>query len=107
MKYCYFQDTEKTHPVHNVRVANIYSKKDAQVMHITLQPGEELVPHKTPVDVFFYVLEGSVTVYVGDESNEYGRDMCIESPAHIRHFLGNNRDERARVLVVKTPNPST
>ena len=106
MDFCVYANCEKTHPKHGVRVAPLYSKKDAQVMHITLQPGEKLIPHKTPVDVFFYVLEGRVHVTIGEEKKSFSRDTLIESPAHIQHFLSNYEDVLTRVLVVKTPNPT-
>ncbi|MGM0462115.1 MAG: cupin domain-containing protein [Fibrobacterota bacterium] len=106
MNFSVYTNCEKIHPKHGVRVAPLYSKKDAQVMHITLQPGEKLIPHKTPVDVFFYVLEGTVQVSIGEEEHPFSRDTLIESPAHIRHFLSNHEDVPCRVLVVKTPNPT-
>lgn len=90
---------------HKVDVKEMYSKTDAQAMHITLQPGEALKPHKTPVDVFFYVLEGNPTVHVADEAISYPKDTLIESPKDIVHYLSNQSSEIARILVVKTPNP--
>jgi hypothetical protein len=38
---------------HKVDVRKLYERDSAQVMHITLNPGESLRPHITPVDVFF------------------------------------------------------
>ena len=38
--------------------AKIYDTEHAVAVHMTLKPGESLKPHITPVDVFFYVLEG-------------------------------------------------
>lgn len=97
-----FKDTP-----HKVDVREMYNHPDAQVMHITLQPGESLKPHKTPVDVFFYVLEGNPTIHVGDECIAYPKDTIIESPKDIVHYLSNESSEMARILVVKTPNPQT
>ena len=68
-----------------------------------LKPGEALKKHITPVDVFFYVLEGKGVVEIGDETEEVSRDMLIESPAKIPHRLMNPGDEVFRVLVVKAP----
>lgn len=41
---------------HKVDVRKLYDHDSAQAMHITLQVGEALKPHITPVDVFFYIL---------------------------------------------------
>ncbi len=90
---------------HGVDVRQLYDKDSAQVMHITLQPGEALKPHKTPVDVFFYVLEGSPTIHIGDESVKFEKDTLIESPANIVHYLSNESAELARIMVVKAPKP--
>ncbi len=50
--------TYKTEPLkenpHKVDVRQLYSDETAQVMHVTLKPGETLKPHVTPVDVVFY-----------------------------------------------------
>ncbi|MEI6089507.1 MAG: cupin domain-containing protein [bacterium] len=91
---------------HGIDARKIYSKVDAQVMHLTLKPGEGLLTHKTPVDVFFYVLEGTGIVEIGDEREEVEKDSIIASPANIPHSLKNESDSIVRFLVVKTPNPS-
>ncbi len=69
---------------HHVDARVAYDTEHAVAVVITLQPGEELKKHITPVDVFFYVLEGTGVVEIGgDEEEEVGRDMLVESPAHI------------------------
>jgi mannose-6-phosphate isomerase-like protein (cupin superfamily) len=60
----------------------------------------------TPVDVFFYVLEGSGIVEIGDEKQTVGKDMLVESPARIPHTWLNISDALFRVLVVKVPKPT-
>jgi quercetin dioxygenase-like cupin family protein len=96
---------EKPNP-HNVSVRMLYDSEHAQALHIELKPGEALKKHITPVDVFFYVLEGKGVVELGDETQEVSRDMLIESPAKIPHRLMNPGDGIFRVLVVKVPKPS-
>lgn len=91
---------------HKVDVRLMYEKTDAQVMHIQLQPGESLKPHITPVDVFFYILEGTVDVRVGDETISVAKDNLVESPKDIVHSLSNSSESTARILVVKTPKPT-
>ncbi len=91
---------------HKVDVRLMYEKTDAQVMHIQLQPGESLKPHITPVDVFFYILEGTVDVRVGDETISVAKDNLVVSPKDIVHCLSNSSESTARILVVKTPKPT-
>lgn len=92
---------------HGVSVRPVYESQHAAGMHITLKPGEALKKHITPVDVFFYVLEGWGAVEIGDEHEFVTRDMLIESPAGIPHRLINDSDGIFRVLVVKVPNPTS
>ena len=68
---------------HKVDVKKLYDYDNAQVMHITLQAGESLKPHITPVDVFFYILEGITDVRVGDETISVEQDSLVESPKDI------------------------
>lgn len=91
---------------HNVSVRKMLDTESAQAMHIELKPGEGLIRHITPVDVFFYILEGTGIVEIGDESETVSKDMLIESPARIPHRLTNSGNGLFRVLVVKTPRPA-
>jgi quercetin dioxygenase-like cupin family protein len=92
---------------HGVDVRKIYDSEHAQAIVITLKPGEQLHRHITPVDVFFYVLEGEGVVEVGDEKETVWADSIIDSPAKIPHCWYNKSDADLRVLVVKVPRPSS
>jgi len=61
--------------------------------------------HITPVDVFFYVLEGKGIVEVGEEKKEVEKDSIVYSPAKIVHCWYNESDNPLRILVTKTPKP--
>ncbi|MDD4545407.1 MAG: cupin domain-containing protein [Bacteroidales bacterium] len=91
---------------HGVEAKKLLDTEHAQVMHILLKPNEKLKRHLTPVDVFFYVLEGEGYVEIGDEKVLVKKDSLIESPKRIVHCLYNESDKDFRVLVVKTPRPS-
>ena len=92
---------------HGVKASKLYDTEHAQAVHITLEPGQALKRHATPVDVFFYVLEGTGVVEVGDERRQVGPDTLIDSPARIPHCWYNEGDQVLRVLVVKVPRPTT
>jgi len=91
---------------HGVDVKKLYDTENAVVVHITLQPGEGLKRHITPVDVAFYVLEGRGVVEIGEERQECGPDTLIESPGRIPHRWTNESDAPFRVLVIKVPRPT-
>lgn len=86
---------------HNVDVRKVFDAPSTSVVIITLRPGESLRKHVTPVDVFFYVLEGTGIVEIGDERQSVGRDCLVESPAMIAHTWINESNAVFRVMVVK------
>lgn len=106
MKITEINNSNTSENPHHVDARKIYDTKNAQAVHITLQPGESLKRHITPVDVFFYVLEGTGIVEIGDEKREVSKDTVIESPANIVHCWYNKSNFLLRVLVVKTPRPT-
>jgi quercetin dioxygenase-like cupin family protein len=91
---------------HHVDARKVYETPHALAVVITLQPGEFLKRHSTPVDVFFYVLEGEGVIEIGDERRTVGKDMLVESPARIPHRWMNESRAVFRVLVVKVPKPT-
>jgi len=107
MKITIVNKTQIVETPHKLDVRKLYDKDSAQAMHITLQPVEALKPHITPVDVFFYILEGSPEVLIGEEKMQVQADCLVESPKDIVHCLYNNSNEIARILVVKAPKPTT
>ncbi len=107
MKIREVNNVEASENPHQVDARKIYDKKEAQVVHILLKPGESLKRHITAVDVFFYVLEGTGVVEIGkEEKEEVTKDTLIESPAGIVHCWYNRSDAILRVLVVKVPRPT-
>lgn len=92
---------------HGVDVRRVYESEHALSSIITLKPGEKLIRHITPVDVFFYVLSGTGMVEVGKEKETVTADTVIDSPKGIPHCWYNESSEDLRVLVVKAPRPTS
>ena len=105
MKIVKVKDVHSKPNPHGVDARSISDTENAQVAHITLQPGEALKKHVTPVDVVFYVLEGRGVVEIGEERTDVGADTLIESPAKIAHRWINESQKPLRILVIKTPRP--
>ncbi|OEU52872.1 MAG: cupin [Desulfuromonadales bacterium C00003096] len=91
---------------HNVDARNLYSTADAMITVITLDPGQSLKRHITPVDVAFYVVSGKGVVEIGDEKQEVTADTLVESPKDIMHCWYNESAEPLRFIVVKAPRPT-
>ena len=100
-------DMEIMKTAHGVDARNLYDTDDAMVTVITLTPGQSLKRHITPVDVAFYVLEGTGVVEVGEEKAEVTIDSLVESPKDIMHCWYNESDADLRFMVIKAPKPKT
>jgi len=106
MKISKVKETPVKETPHKIDARMLYDKDSAQAVHIRLNPGESLKPHITPVDVFFFVIEGSPDVLVGEETRKVEVNSLVESPKDIVHCIYNNSKEIVRVLVVKAPKPT-
>jgi len=93
--------------LHGVSVRALHETEHVQVNLVTLHSGEALKLHVTPVDVFFYVLEGQGIIEIGGEREIVPAGSLVPSPARIPHRLINDGDGLFSVLVVKTPRPTT
>ena len=100
-------DTEIMKNAHGVDARNLYNTDDAMVTVITLTPGQKLKSHITPVDVAFYVLEGTGVVEVGEGREEVTKDSLVESPKDVVHCWYNESDADLRFMVIKAPKPKT
>jgi mannose-6-phosphate isomerase-like protein (cupin superfamily) len=103
MKVTKIADAPAYQNPHGVDVRKLYDTQHAQVVVITLEPGQQLKRHITPVDAIFFVLEGRGIVESGDEKEEVGSNTLIDSPAGIPHCWYNKSNATLRVLVVKVP----
>lgn len=101
-----YKEIEVMNNPHGIDAKKLLDTEHAQVIHMHLKAGESLKRHTTPVDVFFYVLEGEGYVEIGDEKVLVKKDNLIESPKGIPHCLYNEGNTDFRVLVVKTPKPT-
>ena len=99
-------DTPIMETAHNVDARNLYNTADAMITVITLKPGQELKKHITPVDVAFYVLEGTGIVQVGEEKLAAEKHTLIESPKDILHCWFNESDTDLVFMVIKAPRPA-
>ncbi len=102
-----YNDLENAKTPHGIKATKMYDTDHALIMHLFLKAGEGLKPHITPVDVAFYVLEGSPTIMVGEEKIKVKKDDIIESPKDIVHNVMNETDSNVRVLVMKLPKPTS
>lgn len=100
-------DLEKYEGKDDFKPHKVIQEEDVEVVLLIFKPGQGLPVHKTPVDVFFHIIEGIPDIKVGDEVKEVSSGSLVWSPKDIPHTIENNSSDTVRVLVVKTPNPSS
>ena len=101
MKVTKVDSTPVFQNAHDVEAKKLYVSKDVEVIFMNLKPSQSLKKHTTPVDVFFYVLDGKGEVEIGDEIKEVEKNTLIESPKNIPHLLRNTGTSLFKFLVVK------
>jgi len=85
----------------------LIQQDEVEVVLLPFAPGQGLKEHTTPVDVFFYVVEGMAEIQVGEEVKQVEEGNIVLSPKGIPHNVRNTSDEDVKVMVVKTPNPKS
>ena len=99
MNLIHLKDAEKV-PI-DIAAHKIFGNEKTEAIHLLFQPGEVLFKHANPFDVLFYVLQGSGSLEVGDETFTVGPDTLIEVPAGDQRGWTNTGSEELRVLVIK------
>jgi mannose-6-phosphate isomerase-like protein (cupin superfamily) len=73
-------------------------------VEVTARAGWEGPPlHHHAFDEAFYVLEGELTVQLGDDQVRAGPDTFVVAPADTIHTLANHGDTPARYLLLCAP----
>jgi quercetin dioxygenase-like cupin family protein len=104
MKYTIIDKAKEAASGKEVNPRRLYVEEEGTVAYITLKPNAVLSSHKTPENVVFYVLEGSIKIDIGEQSQVFKTDSMVESPKEIPHGLTNaSSEEIARILGIKFP----
>lgn len=76
---------------------------EMRVALMCLEPGQELAPHKAPMQLLMYVVEGRGVFTVGDQEVEAGEKTAILCRPMVPHGFKASRGERLVVMAVVTP----
>ncbi len=78
-------------------------KPEMRVALMCLDKGQKLEPHKAPLRLLMYVVEGKGTFIVGDERIEADEKTCILCEPMVSHGFEADKGERLVVMAVVTP----
>lgn len=81
----------------------LISHKNATVKNIIIKKGDIIPKHSVPVDVFFYVVEGKGTIYIGDNAFIVEEKDIVICPQNTEMSVSANFKTDFSFLNVKTP----
>ncbi len=76
---------------------------EMRVALMCLEPGQELTPHKAPMQLLMYVVEGKGEFMVGDEVIEADEKTAIMCRPMVPHGFRASKGQRLAVMAVVTP----
>lgn len=79
----------------------LHSGKSIELVHLLLKPGEILAEHKNPVDVIFFVIEGSGILTINGKPTNLKAADTLKVTQEIDRGWENNSDKDLKILVIK------
>ena len=78
-------------------------KPEMRIALMCLEAGQALEPHKAPMRLMMYCVEGRGTFIVGDETMVADAKTCVLCDPMVQHGFRADQGERMAVLAVVTP----
>jgi len=78
-------------------------KPEMRVALMCLEAGQKLTPHKAPMRLLMYVVEGKGTITDGEESIEVDEKTAIPCDPMVEHGFSADKGEKLVVMAIVTP----
>ncbi len=78
-------------------------KPEMRIALMCLDPGQKLDPHKAPLRLLMYCVEGKGTFTVGEEKIEADEKTCILCEPNVPHGFAADKGSKLVVMAVVTP----
>jgi quercetin dioxygenase-like cupin family protein len=78
-------------------------KPEMRIALMCLNEGQKLEPHKAPLRLLMYCVQGKGTFIIGDERIEADEKTCILCDPMVSHGFEANKGEKLVVMAVVTP----
>ncbi len=78
-------------------------KPEMRIALMCLNAGQKLDPHKAPLRLLMYCVEGSGTFTVGAEKVEANEKTCILCDPNVPHGFAADKGQKLVVMAVVTP----
>jgi len=78
-------------------------KPEMRIALMCLEPGQKLTPHKAPLRLLMYVVEGKGTITVGEETIVAEEKTAIPCDPMVSHGFNADQGEKLVVMAIVTP----
>lgn len=78
-------------------------KPEMRIALMCLEPGQELKPHKAPLRLLMYVVEGRGTITIGDDKIVADEKTGILCDPMVPHGFEADKGEKLVIMAVVTP----
>ena len=78
-------------------------KPEMRVALMCLNPGQKLDPHKAPLRLMMYCVEGKGTFTVGEEKIIADEKTCVLCEPNVLHGFAADKGEKLVVMAIVTP----
>jgi len=78
-------------------------KPEMRVALMCLESGQELKPHKAPMRLLMYCVEGRGTFIIGEEEIEADEKTCLLCDPMVQHGFKADKNSKLVVMAVVTP----
>jgi quercetin dioxygenase-like cupin family protein len=78
-------------------------KPEMRIALMCLTAGQKLDPHKAPLRLMMYCVQGKGTFTVGEDKIEAGEKTCVLCEPNVPHGFAADKGENLVVMAVVTP----
>ncbi len=79
----------------------MHTSSTLEVIHLILQPGQVIPQHSNPVDVIVCLVEGEVTLCIGENKSTLALYEVAEVNKNTDRGFTNNGASIARLIIIK------
>lgn len=98
-------DLKKQIKFHPERISRemLSDKPEMRIALMCLEKGQKLDPHKAPLRLLMYCVQGKGTFIIGDERIEADEKTCLLCDPMVPHGFAADKGENLVVMAVVTP----
>ncbi|MDT8337204.1 MAG: cupin domain-containing protein [Candidatus Izemoplasmatales bacterium] len=103
MKPINIKDIEPVLNKYNVSAKTLVDHDNATIKNLFLNPGQSIPDHKVPMDVTFFILEGTGQITIGEETAKVKPFDCLLCPPNTFMSVKADDDSTLSFMNIKTP----